>query len=89
VKAVFLEVLFCHKRSFSEDSPPHQYSIATRDTVVPINIKVPTKYPLSQNDTIVVFEMHLHSESPMLYRQALHGSRNALSLAGRTQPLAY
>ena len=37
-------------------------------TLVPMNIKVPTKYPLSQ-DRIVVFEICLHSKSPMLYRQ--------------------
>ena len=33
---------------------PQRRSIATRDTVVPMNIEVPTKYPLSQ-DRIVVF----------------------------------
>ena len=48
-------------------SHPQQYSIATRDTVVPMNIEVPTKYPLSHNDRIVVLEIRLHSESPMLY----------------------
>jgi len=37
-------------------------------TLVPMNIEVPTKYPLSQ-DRIVVFEICLHSKSPMLYRQ--------------------
>jgi len=42
-------------------------------TLVPMNIEVPTKYPLSQ-DRIVVFENHLHSKSPMLYRPALHGN---------------
>ena len=57
-------------------------SIATRDTVVPMNIEVPTKFPLSQ-DRIVVFEIRLHSKSPMLYRPALHGNWNALSLAKR------
>jgi hypothetical protein len=40
-------------------------------TLVPMNIKVPTKYPLSQ-DRIVVFEIRLHSKSPLLYRPALH-----------------
>jgi len=44
-----------------------------------MNIEVPTKYPLSQNYRIIVFEIRLHSESPMLYRQALHGNWNALS----------
>jgi hypothetical protein len=42
-------------------------------TLVPLNIEVPTKYPLSQ-DRIVVFEIRLHSKSPMLYRPALHGN---------------
>jgi len=51
-------------------------------TLVPMNIEVPTKYPLSQ-DRIVVFEIRLHSKSPMLYRPALHGDWNALSLARR------
>jgi hypothetical protein len=52
-------------------------------TLVPINIEVPTKYPLSHNDRIVVFDNRLHSKSPMLYRPALHGNWNALSLARR------
>jgi hypothetical protein len=39
----------------------------TRDTVVPMQIEVATKYPLNHNDRIVVFEIRLHSESPMLY----------------------
>ena len=51
-------------------------------TLVPMNIEVPTKYPLRQ-DRIVVFENRLHSKSPMLYRPALHGNWNALSLASR------
>ena len=51
-------------------------------TLVPMNIEVPKKYPLNQ-DRIVVFEIRLHSKSPMLYRPALHGNRNALSLARR------
>jgi hypothetical protein len=42
-------------------------------TLVPMNIEVPTKYPLSQ-DRIVVFEIHLHCKSVMLYRPALHGN---------------
>jgi hypothetical protein len=40
---------------------------------VPMNIEVPTKYPLSQ-DRIVVFEISLHSKIPMLYRPAHHGN---------------
>jgi hypothetical protein len=42
-------------------------------TLIPMNIEVPTKYPLSQ-DGIVVFEIRLHNKSPMLYRPALHGN---------------
>jgi hypothetical protein len=42
-------------------------------TLVPMNIEVPTKYPVCQ-DRIVVFENRLHSKSPMLYRPALHGN---------------
>jgi hypothetical protein len=42
-------------------------------TLVPMNIEVPMKYPLS-HDKIVVFENHLHSKIPMLYRPALHGN---------------
>ena len=51
-------------------------------TLVTMNIEVPTKYPQSQ-DRIVVFEIRLHSKSPMLYRPALHGNSNALRLARR------
>jgi len=51
-------------------------------TLVPINIEVSKKYSLSQ-DRIVVFEIRLHSKSPMLYRPALHGNSNALCLARR------
>jgi hypothetical protein len=42
-------------------------------TLVPMNIEVPTKYPLS-HDRIVVFEIRLNGKSPMLYRPALHGN---------------
>jgi hypothetical protein len=38
------------------------------ETLVPMNIEVPKKYPLSQ-DRIVVFEISLHSKSPMLSDQ--------------------
>jgi len=74
---------FCGRRFFSEVSHPQQYSIATRDTVVPLNTEVPTKYQLSHDDRIFVLEIRLHSESPMLYRPALHGNWNSLSLARR------
>jgi hypothetical protein len=53
---------------------PQQYSIATRDTVVPMNIDMPTKCPLSHNTRTVVLEICLHSKSPMLYRPLLHGN---------------
>jgi hypothetical protein len=75
-------VSFCSRCCFYEVSHPQQYSIVTRDTVVPMNIEVPTKYPLSHNDRIIL-EICLHSESPMLYRPALHGNWNALHLARR------
>jgi len=74
---------FYGRRCFSAVSHPQQYSIATRDTVVSMNIEVPTKYPVSHNARIIVLEIHLHSQSPMLYRPALHGNWNALSLARR------
>jgi hypothetical protein len=74
VKALFLDFSFFGRRCFSAVSHSQQYSIATRDTVVPMNIKVPTKYPLSHDARIVVLEIRLHSENPMLYRPALHGN---------------
>jgi len=48
-----------------------------------MNIEVPTKYQLSHNDRIFVFENRVHSEKPMLYRAALHGNWNDFSLARR------
>ena len=74
---------FCGRRCFSELSYPQQYSIATTDTVVPINIEISKKSPLSHKDRIVVLEIRLHSESPMLYRPAFHGNWNALRLVRR------
>jgi len=59
-----------------------QEEVLRPGTLVPMNIEVSTKYPLSQN-RIVVFEIGSHSKSPMLYRPALHGNSNALSLARR------
>jgi hypothetical protein len=41
--------------------------------LVPMNIELPTKHPLSQ-DRIVIFENHLYSKNPMLYKPALHGN---------------
>jgi len=52
-------------------------------TLIPMNIEVPTKYQLSHNDRIVVFENRLHKENPMPYRPALQGNWNALSLTRR------
>jgi len=75
---------FCSRRCFSAVSHPQQYSTATSDTVVPMNIEVSTKYMLSHNARIAVLATRLHSESPLLYRPALHGNWNALSLARRT-----
>ena len=74
---------FCGRCCLSAVSHPQQYSIATMDTVVPMNIEVPTKQPVSHNDRIVVLEIRHHSESPMLYRPALRGNWSALSLARR------
>ena len=54
---------FCGRRCFSEVSRPQQYSIATRDTFVPMNIEVPRKYPLSHNDRIVVLEIRPHNKA--------------------------
>jgi len=51
-----------------------------------MNIEVPGKYLPSHNDRIIVLEIRLHSESPMLHRPALCGNWNALSLA-RMAPL--
>jgi len=67
VEALFLDV-------FSAVSHPQQHSIATSDSVVPMNIEVPTKYPRSHSARTVVLEIRLHSESPMLYRLLLHGN---------------
>jgi hypothetical protein len=53
-------------------SHPQQWSIATRNTVVLMNVEVPTKYPLSQNNRIVVFEIHLHSKDKTLWQPVLH-----------------
>ena len=55
-------------------SHPQQYSIVTRDTVVLMNIEVPTKYPLSHKARNVVLEIRLHSKIPMLHRPVLHGN---------------
>jgi len=50
-------------------------------TLVPMNIELPTKHPLSQDR--IVFENRLHSKSPMPYKPALHGNWNALRIARR------
>jgi hypothetical protein len=43
-------------------------------TLVPMNIEVPTKYPLSKERKLLFFEIRLHSKSPMVYSPALHGN---------------
>jgi len=65
---------FSGRHCFSAVSHPQQYSIATRDTVVPINIEVPTKYLPNHNDRTVILEIYIHSESPMLYRTLTDGN---------------
>jgi hypothetical protein len=67
---VVLGFLFVHLAL--ETSPEEQ--VLRLGTLVPMNTEVPTKYPLSHNDRIVVFENYLHSENPMLYRPALNGN---------------
>ena len=88
--AATLSLMFCFKSIVAlgffsytllfEISPKEE--VLSLGTLIPMNIEVPTKYPLSQ-DRIVVFEIRLPSKSPMLYRPALHGNWNALSLARR------
>jgi hypothetical protein len=68
-KSVFLWFIFVHLAL--EISSEEE--VLRLGTLVPRNIEVSTQYPLSQ-DRIVVFEMRLHSKSPMLYRPALHGN---------------
>jgi hypothetical protein len=53
-------------------SHPQQWSIETRNTVVLMNAELPTKYPLSQNNRIVVFEICLHSKDITLWQPVLH-----------------
>jgi hypothetical protein len=71
---------------FSEASHPQQYSVVTRDTVVLMNTEVLTKYLLSHDDRIVVFE--IRDTSPQRKPSALQTSAacnwNVLSLARRT-----
>ena len=52
----------------------HNSTVLPLWTLVPMNIEVPRKCPLSHNDRTVVLAIRLHSESPMLYRSALHGN---------------
>ena len=85
VPDVLFQVHRCHWFLFVhlalEISPEEE--VLRVGTLIPMNIEVPTKYQLSHNDRIVGFENRLHSENPMLYRPALHGNWNALSLARR------
>jgi len=41
----------------------HNSTVLPLDTVVPMNIEVPTKYPQSHNDRTVVLAIRLHSEA--------------------------
>jgi hypothetical protein len=73
--------LFSFRTHVLEISPEEE--VLWLGTLVPMNIEVPTKYQLSHNDRIVVFENRLHNENPMLYRPALHGNWNTLSFVRR------
>ena len=81
---MYMRLNSCSRSCFSKVSHPRQNSIATRDTALPINIEVLTKYKLSRSERIVVLEIRHHSENPMLDCRALHGNWNSLSLARRT-----
>jgi hypothetical protein len=82
---VLFQIHHCHSFLFIhfhlEISPDEE--VLWLGTFIPMNIEVPVKYQLSHNDKIIVFENRLHSETPTLYRPALHGNWNALSLARR------
>jgi hypothetical protein len=67
---VVLGFLFLHLAL--EISPKEE--VLQLGTLVLMNTEVPTKYQLSHNNRIVVFENRLHSKNPMLYRPALHGN---------------
>jgi hypothetical protein len=62
--------LFVH---FTFEISPEE-EVLRLGTLVPMNIEEPTKYQLSHNERIVVFENCLHSKSPLLYRPTLHGN---------------
>jgi len=51
----------------------HNSTVLRLRTLVPMSTEVPTKYQLS-HDRIVVLEIRLHSQSPMIYTPALHGN---------------
>jgi len=59
-------------------SHPQQWSTTTRNTVVLMNVEVPTKYLLSQNNNIVIFEICLQSKDKTLRQPVLHSDCNAL-----------
>jgi hypothetical protein len=65
---------------FSLEISPEE-EVLRLGTLVPMYIEVPTKYPLRQDR--IVFEIRLHSKSPMFYRPALLCNWNTLSLARR------
>jgi hypothetical protein len=79
--AATLSLTFCCKTSVVLGFFAHlaleisqEEEILRLGTHIPMNIEVPTKYQLSHNDRIFVFENRLHSKNPMLYRPALHGN---------------
>jgi len=74
VKALFREVFFFVADAVSLKFLTHNSRVLQLGTLsFRKNIEVPTKYPLSQKDRIVVLEIRLYSESPMFYRPALRG----------------
>jgi hypothetical protein len=68
---MFLEVLH-HSLQQLALKISSEEEVLQLETLVPMNIEVPTKYPLSQDKNC--FLTRLHSKSPMLYRPALHGN---------------
>jgi hypothetical protein len=71
-KSTVVLPLFLFVQLALEISPEEE--VLRLGTLIPIYIELPTKYQLSHNDKIVVFENRLHSKSLMLYRPALHGN---------------
>ena len=71
MKALFLQVFFLRQTQFLT----HNSTVLRLGTLsFQWMFEVSTKYTLSHNDRIVVLEMRLHSDFPILYRAALHGN---------------